>query len=399
MEDHPPLRQPPIPPPPPSRRAASHPQGIRLVALIVLALALGLGSMVLWRVLAAEPDGVQDPIMASRAIEPRGDLADDEKATIELFKERSASVVFITTADIRRDALNINVTEIPRGTGTGVVWSDDGHIVTNFHVIEGADRARVAHGDKAWTARLVGAYPDKDLAVLRIDSPPDSLRPVPCGTSRDLLVGQKVFAIGNPFGLDQTLTTGVISGLGREIKARTGRIIQDVIQTDAAINPGNSGGPLLDSAGRMIGMNTAIYSPSGAYAGIGFAIPVDTVNRIVPQIIEHGHVVRPGFGIQIFTHPILQQHGMEGVLVREVQPGSAAAAAGMLGTVIRRDGNVDLGDIIVTIDGNKIVNSDDLYRVLDRHKVGDTLQVEVLRDARTADTRTETLPVTLQSLD
>jgi S1-C subfamily serine protease len=325
-------------------------------------------------------------------------LADDEKATIELFKNRSPSVVYITTAAMRRDALSLNVMEIPRGTGTGVVWDNDGHIVTNFHVIEGADRARVAHGDKVWEARLVGALADKDVAVLKIDAPGKTLRPVAVGSSHDLQVGQKVFAIGNPFGLDQTLTTGVISGLGREIKARTGRVIQDVIQTDAAINPGNSGGPLLDSAGRMIGVNTAIFSPSGAYAGIGFAIPVDTVNRIVPQIIRHGRVIRPGFGIIIFPDQILQHYGMEGVLVREVQPGGAAEAAGMQPTRLNEIGEPELGDIIVAIDGTEIQNSEDLFRVLDEHKVGDTVKVDVLREAQTANARTEQLSVTLQSL-
>jgi S1-C subfamily serine protease len=211
-------------------------------------------------------------------------------------------------------------------------------------------------------------------------------------------VGQYVLAIGNPFGLDQTLTTGVISGLGREIKARTGRVIQDVIQTDAAINPGNSGGPLLDSAGNMIGVNTAIYSPSGAYAGIGFAIPVDEVNRIVPQIIKYGRVTRPGLGIQIVTAPILQQYGMEGVLVRDVQTGSAAEAAGIRGTYVPDRGDVDLGDIIIGIDGTKISEVDDLFRILDRHQVGDKITVKVLRDAQTPEARPVDLSVTLQSL-
>jgi S1-C subfamily serine protease len=207
-----------------------------------------------------------------------------------------------------------------------------------------------------------------------------------------------VFAIGNPFGLDQTLTTGVISGLGREIKARTGRVIQDVIQTDAAINPGNSGGPLLDSGGRLIGINTAIFSPSGAYAGVGFAIPVNTVNRIVPQIIRHGRVVRPGFGILIAPDHLLEQVGLEGVLVREVQSGSAAEAAGMLGIRRDEDGVPQFGDIITAIDGKKIGSGEDLFRALERYKVADTVEVEVLRNARTPEARTETLSVKLQSL-
>jgi S1-C subfamily serine protease len=328
----------------------------------------------------------------------RGDLAKDEQATIELFKKRSPSVVYITPVAFRRDAFSFNVLEIPRGTGTGVVWDEDGHIVTNFHVVEGVDRARVAYGDQAWNARLVGTAPDKDVAVLKIDAPSNALRPVPIGTSRDLQVGQKVFAIGNPFGLDQTLTTGVISGLGREIKARTGRVIQDVIQTDAAINPGNSGGPLLDSAGLMIGVNTAIISPSGAYSGVGFAIPVDTVNRIVPQIIRHGRVVRPGLGVQIAANQLLQQYGMEGVLVLHVEQGSAAESAGMQGTRFAEDGGINLGDIIVEVDDNKIAEAEDLFYALESRKVGDTVNVKVLRDARTADARTVELTVTLQSI-
>jgi S1-C subfamily serine protease len=218
------------------------------------------------------------------------------------------------------------------------------------------------------------------------------------GSSQDLQVGQKVFAIGNPFGLDQTLTTGVISGLGREIKARTGRVIQDVIQTDAAINPGNSGGPLLDSAGRMIGINTAIFSPSGAYAGVGFAIPVDTVNRIVPQIIRHGRVVRPGFGVLIAPDHLVEQFGLEGVLVREVQPDSAAASAGMLGIRRDADGVPQFGDIIIAVDSQKITSGDDLFRVLEQYKVGDTVEVEVIRNARTPEARNEKLSVKLQSL-
>jgi S1-C subfamily serine protease len=325
-------------------------------------------------------------------------LAEDERATIELFKNRSPSVVFITTAETFRDGLSFNVLEIPRGTGTGVVWDTDGHILTNFHVIEGASRAQVTLGDKVWNARLTGTAPDKDLAVLKIDAPGEVLRPVVVGSSHDLQVGQKVFAIGNPFGLDQTLTTGVISGLGREINARTGRVIQDVIQTDAAINPGNSGGPLLDSGGRLIGINTAIFSPSGAYAGVGFAIPVNTVNRIVPQIIRHGRVVRPGFGILIAPDHLLEQVGLQGVLVREVQSGSAAEVAGMLGIRRNEDGVPQFGDIITAIDGKEIGNAEDLFRALDRYKVADTVEVELLRNARTPEARTETLSVKLQSL-
>lgn len=218
---------------------------------------------------------------------PRGDLAEDEKDTIRLFNAASPAVVHITTAALKRDFFTRDVFEIPQGNGTGFVWDKQGHIVTNFHVIENADTASITMADRTtWSARLVGIAPDVDLAVLKIGSRVTDLQPLPVGTSGDLQVGQRVFAIGNPFGLDQSLTMGLISALGREISSRTRRNIKNVIQTDAAINPGNSGGPLLDSSGRLIGVNTAIVSPSGAYSGIGFAIPVDTVNRVVPDLIN-----------------------------------------------------------------------------------------------------------------
>jgi len=224
-----------------------------------------------------------------RAVTPRGPLLAEEQSQIEVFRKTSPSVVHITTLETQRDFFSLNVQQVPRGTGTGFVWDERGHIVTNFHVIQNGNGARVTLADQsAYNAELVGAFPDRDLAVLRIQAPREKLPPIPVGTSRDLLVGQRVYAIGNPFGLDQTLTTGIVSALNREIESVNQRTIRGVIQTDAAINPGNSGGPLLDSAGRLIGVNTAIYSPSGASAGIGFAIPVDEVNRIVPRLIRDG---------------------------------------------------------------------------------------------------------------
>ena len=293
--------------------------------IVIAILLIGL----LWRFWPWRSSGV-DPNALPRAITPRGDLAEEEKTTIALFRQASPSVVHITTLAVRQDAFSLDVFQIPQGTGSGFVWDKQGHIVTNFHVIRDADAAQVTLADhSSWKARLVGAYPDKDLAVLMVDAPKDKLHPIAIGTSHDLQVGQRLFAIGNPFGLDQSLTTGIISALGREIESVNRLAIKDMIQTDAAINPGNSGGPLLDSSGRLIGVNTAIYSPSGASAGIGFAIPVDEVNRIVPQLIRHGKVVRPGLGVQVAPDHLADELGINGVVIVGVQPGSPAAKAGL----------------------------------------------------------------------
>jgi S1-C subfamily serine protease len=329
-----------------------------------------------------------------RAITPRGDLSSDEQSTIELFKRVSGSVVHVTSVEVRRGRLSLNMFEIPQGTGSGFVWDTDGHVVTNFHVIQNADRAEVTLNDNSvWRATIVGTAPDKDVAVLKIEAPKDKLTKIMVGQSNNLQVGQKVFAIGNPFGLDQTLTTGVISGLGREIQSVTKRPISGVIQTDAAINPGNSGGPLLDSAGRLIGINTAIYSPSGAYAGIGFAVPVDTVNRIVPQLLAHGKVVRPGLGIVPASEQIVRQLKVKGVLVLSVPDGSAAAQAGLVGTTQGPQSWV-LGDLIVSVDGQPVNELNDLYRVLDTHEVGDVVKLEVVRagEKRAVSVKLQPLP-------
>jgi S1-C subfamily serine protease len=324
----------------------------------------------------------------------RGDLDPDERATIELFQTKSASATFITSIVVRRSLFNLNVTQIPQGTGSGFVWDEDGHIVTNYHVIEDANAAQVTLADQSsWSAKLVGYAPEKDLAVLKIDAPRGVLRPIAVGTSDDLRVGQKVYAIGNPFGLDQTLTTGIISALGREIQSVTRVPIRDVIQTDAAINPGNSGGPLLDSAGRLIGVNTAIYSPSGAYAGIGFAIPVDTVNWVVPELIANGKIVRPALGIQVAGAEMAKRLGVDGALIVQVQPRSGAQRAGLLATRRSASGRVELGDIIVAIDGAPVKSSNDLVLLLERYRAGDTVAVTILRDGRKREVK-----VTLQEL-
>ncbi|HYX91321.1 MAG TPA: trypsin-like peptidase domain-containing protein [Myxococcaceae bacterium] len=319
---------------------------------------------------------------SSRPVASRGDLSEDEKATIDLFRRTSPSVVFITT--LSRQARGFfEIQEVPQGAGSGFIWDKEGHVVTNFHVIQGASAARVSlHDHSEWPAALVGVAPDQDLAVLRIRAPADKLVPTEVGSSRDLQVGQKVFAIGNPFGLDFTLTTGIVSALGRSISALTGRRIDDVIQTDAAINPGNSGGPLLDSAGRLIGVNTQIASPSGASAGVGFAVPVDTVNRVVPQLIEHGQVVRPQLGISAGNEWVLRRAGIPGVLIMSVAQGSPAQRAGLRGTYRAEDGTLVLGDVVQTIDGRQVASIDDLYAELERHSPGDVVKVKVLRDGR-----------------
>lgn len=331
---------------------------------------------------------LNDPRAAPRAVTSRGDLLSDEKSTIALFRQASPAVVNITALGVQRDLFTLNLYQIPQGTGSGFVWDHSGNVITNFHVIQNADAAQVTLADQSnWKARVVGVAPDKDLAVLRIDAPSKRLQPIPIGTSKDLQVGQSVFAIGNPFGLDQTLTTGVISALNREIESVTRRPIQGVIQSDAAINPGNSGGPLLDSAGRLIGVNTAIYSPSGASAGIGFAIPVDTVNRIVPELIRSGRVTRPGLGIQIADEQIAERLGVNGVLVVDVARGSAASKAGIQPTRRDTEGKLRLGDIITTVDGKTVATPNDLFLLLEKYKIGDVVTLSMLRDGKTVQAR------------
>jgi S1-C subfamily serine protease len=337
---------------------------------------------------------LHDPNAAPRIITPRADLAADEQATISLFRLTSPSVVYITTVALRRDFFNLNLFEIPQGSGSGFIWDQDGHIITNYHVIQGASSAKVTLADQSvWDAELVGVDPSQDLAVLAIKAPQHQLKPLAIGTSDDLQVGQNVFAIGNPFGLDQTLTTGIISALGREIKAENGRTITGVIQTDAAINPGNSGGPLLDSAGRLIGVNTAIYSPSGSSAGIGFAVPVDTVNRVVPQLIRYGRVIRPGLGIRIADDATARRMNLPGVLIIQNEAGGAAEAAGLQGTRWDAQGRLILGDIIVGLASTPVRTADDLLNALEKQQVGDTVQIDIIRGKQR-----KRLPITLQAV-
>jgi S1-C subfamily serine protease len=334
------------------------------------------------------------PAVEPRAVAPPATMASDEQATIDLFKKVSPSVVYITTLTQRMNMWTRNVTEIPQGTGSGFLWDDAGHVVTNFHVVRGASGAKVTLADhSSYDATLVGVAPNQDLAVLKINAPRDKLPKLPwVGRSSDLQVGQKVYAIGNPFGLDQTLTTGIISALGRTIESVAGTPIDNAIQTDAAINPGNSGGPLLDSGGRLIGVNTAIYSPSGASAGIGFAIPVDNVNRIVPQLIKNGKVNRPDLGAvfdERLNQSITARLGIQGALVLGVNENSPAAVAGLKPTQ-RVGGQIVLGDVIDQINGKDVRSVAELNAMLERYSAGDVVKLRVLREGEHVE-----VPVTL----
>ncbi len=359
--------------PPPSHRES----GVtKILALLLLIVAGALVYTVIQQ--RRQPEHYVSFEPRPVAQRPDDKLGAGEQSTIDVFSKFSRSVVHITSLQTRRDRMTLDLAEIPQGTGSGFVWDQDGHIVTNFHVVQLGDRAAVTLNDNTtYPATIVGTAPDKDIAVLHIDAPPQKLLPLPLGQSSTLRVGQKVLAIGNPFGLDQTLTTGVVSGLGREIQSVTKHSIFDVIQTDASINPGNSGGPLLDSAGRLIGINTAIYSPSGANAGIGFAVPVDTVNSIVPQLLKYGKVKRPVLGIAPFPDQLAMQNNIDGVVIARVIAGGAADRAGLVGATQDEDG-IQLGDVIVKIDDVEIHRSSDLFRVLDRHEVGDQVDVAVV---------------------
>ena len=329
-----------------------------------------------------KPTSFFQPKVGMRQVtQPMGDLGADERASIEVFERVSPSVAYITNKRLQRDYFSFNVMEIPQGTGSGFLWDNKGHIVTNFHVVYEADEIEVRLRDgKSYDADIVGADPDHDLVVLQINATNLNFPPVMIGSSNDLRVGQKVLAIGNPFGLDSTLTTGVISALGRTIQSMTKRYIHDVIQTDAAINPGNSGGPLLDSFGRLIGVNTAIISPSGTYSGVGFAVPVDTVNRVVTKLINHGKVGRPGFGISLIPEHIMSRIGIEGVGILEVFKGSSAEEAGLREVKRLPNGQIEMGDIIIEVDGSKIREGSDLVRSLDRHEVGEEVDIIIIRE-------------------
>lgn len=306
---------------------------------------------------------------------------EDEANTMEIYQKASPAVVHVTNKTLRRSLWSHNIEEIPRGSGTGIVWDENGLIITNFHVIQGASRILIELQDRSeWSAEVIGVAPEKDLAVLRIEAPAEQLYQLPLGDSSELEVGRKVLAIGNPFGLDTTLTTGVVSALGREIGAVNGRKIRNVIQTDAAINPGNSGGPLLNSLGQLIGVNTAIYSPSGGSAGIGFAIPINTVKEVVPQLISYGRLFRPVIGVELASDSWLRRQRIEGVPVVRVFPGMPAAAAGMTGAWRNNRGEILLGDIIVRIDDTAISNNDDYLSFMEKKRPGDSILITSWRN-------------------
>ncbi len=342
----------------------------------------GLRPLTLWSCLCLLPSPW---VLAQAEKENTSYLLANERNTVEIFDRTSARVVNVSNLRYSRVGMfSFDVTEVPAGTGSGFVWDADGYIITNYHVIQDADRVTVSFKNgKTLPAKLVGFEPRKDIAVLRVK--PDTLKgltKMPLADSARLMVGQKAIAIGSPFGLDQTLTEGVISALGRSIPGAGGVTIKDMIQTDASINPGNSGGPLLDSRGYLLGMNTMIYSESGTAAGIGFAVPANTILRIVSQIIKNGRVIQPGFGLEFFDNSINRQLGIEGLIIRTVNEGGAAAKAGLRGTHKTRDGEIILGDVLVAIEGKKVKSYDEFYNLLDAYQVGDTVKVTFVREGK-----------------
>jgi len=333
---------------------------------------------------------------APRAITPRGPLTAEEKNNIWVFDNSKASVVYISTSERILDYWTRNVMTVPHGTGSGFIWDTAGHVVTNLHVVADAAEATIRLSDgKDYPATLVGVSAAHDIAVLKIRIPTTAALPIPIGTSRDLQVGQKVYAIGNPFGLDWTLTVGIVSALDRSLAGENGVVNQHLVQTDAAINPGNSGGPLLDSAGRLIGMNTAIYSPSGASAGVGFAVPVDTINRVVPELITKGRYSAPSLGIQTdenLSRAISRQLGVTGAVILRIRPGGPAQKAGLRGVRFGRRNAIYPGDVIVALNDKQIDGVGRLFARLDDCKPGEVVNLTVWRDGKKLN-----VPVTLRS--
>jgi S1-C subfamily serine protease len=350
--------------------------------LLILLLLLAGGTYFVVRNFWPAPRETVDPTAAPRPAADQPAPGADEANRIAVYNKSKDSVVHVTSLAVMRDRFNLNLQRIPRGTGTGFVWDEKGRIVTNYHVVKEANQVRVTLADQTtWNAYQVRYDPDKDLAVIWTDAPKDRLKPLPLGKSSTLQVGQDVLAIGNPFGLDQTLTSGIVSALGREIESDSGRAIKNVIQTDAAINPGNSGGPLLNRAGQLVGVNTAIISPSGSFAGIGFAIPVDEVNRVVPRLIRDEKPTRPGLGIDPASDQIAKQFHIDGVLIMDVDPDGPAAKAGLRPTRRDRNGKIQWGDIITAIDDHPVHSANELASLLEEHyAIGQEVTVHFRRD-------------------
>ena len=325
-----------------------------------------------------------------------GDLLSVETKTIEIYRKAVPSTVNVSNIKLARNSFYGEI-EVPQGAGSGFVWDQEGHIITNFHVVQGGNSFVITfyNDPKQYKAKLVGTAPEKDIAVLKLLEKPTKLSPIEFGSSKDLLVGQYSFAIGSPFGLDYTLTSGVISALGRKIDGIGGVKINDMIQTDAAINMGNSGGPLLDSSAKLIGMNTVIFSTSGSSAGLGFAVPADTIRMIAPQLIQHGKLIRPGLGIGIVPDSMKERliQGNKGIIVSYVDVKGSAGKAGIQGMTQDRFGRMYLGDVILSVDGQEVNGLDDIYQVLEKKKIGDTVNVTLRREGKA-----KSVKVTLQAL-
>jgi 2-alkenal reductase len=354
---------------------------MKKLLLVAAALLAAAAALTPW----AQRGGAPEP----RAVSPRGALMPHEQALIGLFEATAPSVAYITTERVER--IGLFTAGLAQGAGSGFVWDATGHVVTNFHVLAGARRVTVQlDAGKPIPATVVGFAEDYDLAVVKLATVPKGLKPIPLGTSRDLRIGQTVFAIGNPFGLTRTLTTGIVSALDRHLPTSEYREIAGAIQTDAAINPGNSGGPLLDSAGRLVGVNTAIRSPSGGSSGVGFAIPADMVNRIVPQLIARGKASLPGIGIRAIDPVIAARAGFTGLVVGEVMRGSPAAAAGLV-PVDRRTG--DVGDVIVAVNGRPVEQMGTFAAELDRAGIDNVAELTVVREGKERKVRVKVIDV------
>jgi S1-C subfamily serine protease len=359
-------------------------RGLPCGSLVLTLLIVAVTGLLAWGFWSREENGGSQTNETPQVIVARGNLKEEQKRAIAVYKKASPSVVHVTRLGARRNRLTLDLQQIPEGTGSGFVWDDKGHVVTNNHVVEGVSFGiSVTLPDhSSYPAQVIDAMPDRDLAVLWIGAPKDKLRPIAVGSSHDLKVGQSAYAIGNPFGLDHSLTTGVVSALNRVIQTEQGKRISHVIQTSTAINPGNSGGPLLDGDGRLIGITSAIFSPSGAWAGVGFAIPVDEVNEAVSAAISKPRPLRAALGVTLAPPELAKQLGAKGLLILDVLPGSAAAKAGLRPTRRNEDGDIQMGDVIVAVSGKTVRTLEDIHKALAKYHVGDQVPLTIVRDGR-----------------